>query len=107
MSVAEQQQSILEASLALLASGGPQALRVRDIAEAAGCTTMTVYSRFGGKDGIVEALYVDGFTRFTEALSAHADAPALERSERLAMTYRSWALANPGSYQVELAGSAQ
>lgn len=97
---ADQQHAILAAALDLLAQGGPQALRVRDIASAAGCTTMAVYSRFGGKDGLIEAIYVDGFTRFADALRNAATAPIEDRAERLGMTYRTWALANPGSYQV-------
>jgi len=96
----EQQRAILSAALDLLRTGGPQALRVRDIAAAAGCTTMTVYSRFGGKDGIVEAIYVDGFRRFAQALKAAAHTSGSDRGESLGMAYRAWALENPGSYQV-------
>lgn len=96
----QQQHDIVEAALGLLASGGPQALRVREIADAAGCTTMTVYSRFGGKDGVVEAIYLDGFTRFAHALREADHGPGLERAHRMGLAYRSWALANPGSYQV-------
>ncbi len=98
--ISEQQHAILGAALELLAAGGPQALRVRDIATTAGCTTMTVYSRFGGKDGIVEAIYVDGFRRFTQALKAAAQSSGDDRGEALGMAYRVWALENPGSYQV-------
>jgi len=106
VSVHEQQQAIVDAALGLLASGGPQALRVREIAEAAGCTTMTVYSRFGGKDGIVDAIYMDGYRRFAHALR-QSIATARNHDELtkagalgMAMAYRSWALENPGSYHV-------
>ena len=100
-----QQEAIVSAALALLASGGPQALRVRDIAEAAGYTTMTVYSRFGGKDGVIEAIYVDGYRRFADALrqSRPTNVPAadsLEYAHNMGSVYRDWALSNPGSYQV-------
>lgn len=98
--VSEQQQAIVAAALDLLASGGPQALRVRDIAAAAGCTTMTVYSRFGGKDGIVEAIYIDGFRRFTHALDQASHGSLEDRAERLGLAYRTWALENAGPYQV-------
>ncbi len=37
------------------------ALSVRRVAEAAGCTTMLVYSRLGGKSGLLQALYNEGF----------------------------------------------
>ena len=46
---------------------GPGALTVRRIAAAAGMSTMNVYSRFGGKDGVLDELFVDGFRR----LGAH------------------------------------
>ncbi len=100
MSVLEQQQAILDAAHQLLAAGGPQALRVREIAEAANCTTMTVYSRFGGKDGVVEAMYVDGFRRFTVALQAGLGGEADDQAFQMGIAYRTWALANPGSYQI-------
>lgn len=96
----DQQQAILLAALDLLASGGPQALRVRDIANAADCTTMTVYSRFGGKDGVVEAIYVDGFTRFKHALEHAVQGSPDDDGEAMGMAYRDWALQNPGAYQV-------
>jgi AcrR family transcriptional regulator len=96
----EQQHAILAAALKLLAHGGPQALRVRDIATTAGCTTMAVYSRFGGKDGIVEAIYVDGFHRFTQALEEAVNGRPADQGEQLGIAYRMWALENPGSYQI-------
>ncbi len=98
--VTEQQRAILTAALELLATGGPQALRVRDIAEAAGCTTMAVYSRFGSKDGVVDAIYIDAFRRFTEALSRERGGATHDRAMRLGLAYRKWARANPGAYLV-------
>lgn len=92
--------AIVQAAVHLLAEGGPQALRVRDIAESAGCTTMTVYSRFGGKDGVVDAIFADGYQRFTETLKAEASGPVAGLAVRMGLAYRKWALANPGSYQV-------
>lgn len=100
MSVLEQQQAILDAAHHLVAAGGPQALRVREIAEAANCTTMTVYSRFGGKDGVIEAMYIDGFRRFTEALETGLSGDAANQAIQMGVAYRTWALANPGSYQI-------
>lgn len=100
MTVLEQQRAILDAAHELLVAGGPQALRVRDIAEAANCTTMTVYSRFGGKDGVVEAMYIDGFERFTLALQEELADQGRDQALRMGLAYRTWALANPGSYQI-------
>ena len=64
-------RALLAAAHRLLAEDGPSALTVRRLAAAAGVSTMNVYSRFGGKDGVVEELFVDGFRRLS-AQMAHA-----------------------------------
>ena len=54
--------ALLAAAERLIAQGGPAALSVRAVAEAAGTTTRAVYSLFGSKDGLlVEALASDAF----------------------------------------------
>lgn len=53
---------MLEAAEELVAQGGPGALSVRAVADAAGTTTRAVYSLFGSKDGLlVGALARDAF----------------------------------------------
>jgi len=60
--------ALLAAAEQLVAQGGPTALSVRAVADAAGTTTRAVYSLFGSKDGLlVEALARDAFEfLFTE-----------------------------------------
>jgi AcrR family transcriptional regulator len=53
----------------LVADGGPDALSVRAVADAAGTTTRAVYSLFGSKDGLVAALAQTAF----EFLYDHID----------------------------------
>ena len=53
---------LVKAAADLLAEEGPEALTVRRIANAAGVSTMNVYSRFGSKDGVVEHLFVRGLS---------------------------------------------
>ena len=67
----EQGQRILEAASELLSKEGASALSVRRIATAAGCSTMGLYSRFGGKDGVVDELYAEGFERLIAAMRAN------------------------------------
>jgi AcrR family transcriptional regulator len=62
--------SLLEAAHRLLYSDGPDALTIRRIANEAGMSTMNVYSRFGGKDGVIDEIYADGHRRLGRALSA-------------------------------------
>jgi AcrR family transcriptional regulator len=56
-------RALLDAAHDLLATEGPEGLTVRRIAAAAGMSTMNVYSRFGGKDGVLDELFMDGFRR--------------------------------------------
>lgn len=100
-----QRETILTAATDLLASGGAAALRVRDIATAADCSTMGVYSHFGGKDGLIDAIFVDGFECFTTALQDAWTGPSDTRLERIGIAYRTWALANPGSYSLMFGGA--
>lgn len=91
----------LDAAAQLLRDEGPAALTVRRIASAAGLSTMAIYHHFGGKDGLVEALYVDGFRALDEALSAvpRTDDPVAD-VEALALAYREVAMRRPGYYEV-------
>ncbi|MEM9696441.1 MAG: TetR/AcrR family transcriptional regulator, partial [Myxococcota bacterium] len=59
---------LLAAASRLLAEYGPEALTVRRIAHAAGCSTMAIYSHFGGKNGVVDGLFQEGFRTLIEAL---------------------------------------
>lgn len=91
----------LDAAAQLLRDEGPASLTVRRIAAAAGLSTMAIYHHFGGKDGLVEALYVDGFRALEEALSAvpRTDDPVAD-VEALALAYREVAMRRPGYYEV-------
>jgi AcrR family transcriptional regulator len=92
---------LLRAAHDLLAAEGPGALSVRRIATAAGMSTMNVYSRFGGKDGLVDELYADGFRRLAAAMAdaGQSDDPMADLL-RCRAAYRSFALGNPTYYAV-------
>ena len=92
---------LLKSASDLLAAEGPGALTVRRIANDAGVSTMNVYSRFGGKDGVVEHLFVEGFRLLGEGMRSIVDS-----GDRLAdmmscgMAYRRFAIDNPTLYSV-------
>ena len=67
---------------------------MRNIAKGAACSTTGVYTYFGGKDGLVEAIFVDGFVSFDAAIAAAASL------DDAGAAYREWALANPTHYLV-------
>ncbi|HEX2783242.1 MAG TPA: TetR/AcrR family transcriptional regulator [Ilumatobacteraceae bacterium] len=93
--------TLLRAASDLLAAEGPAALTVRGIANAAGVSTMNVYSRFGGKDGVVEHLFVEGFRRLGEAMSSTppSDDPIADL-RACGLGYRRFAIGNQTLYSV-------
>jgi AcrR family transcriptional regulator len=97
----DQRTTILAAAIDILHERGAGALTVRSVASSAGCSTTGVYTWFGGKNGLVEAIFVDGFERFGLALiQARDDASTESALGALAAAYRAWALANPTHYMV-------
>ncbi len=97
----EQRAALLAAARDLLADEGPGALSVRRIASAAGTSTMGVYSRFGGKDGIVEALYLEGFDLLRSAMAkVPATGDPVRRLLESGRAYRRFALEHPTHYLV-------
>lgn len=92
---------LVKAAGELLAAEGPGALTVRRIAAVAGVSTMNVYSRFGGKDGVVEQLFVEGFRRLGAGMSAvSATDDNLTDVRSCGMSYRQFAIDNPTLYSV-------
>jgi AcrR family transcriptional regulator len=93
--------SIVSAARALLVAQGPGGLTVRKIANAAGHSTMAVYSRFGSKDGLVDVLFGEGFGLLTAALESvgTTDDP-LADLDRQGAAYRRFALDHPQHYSL-------
>jgi len=102
----DQGRRILQAASELLSKEGAGALSVRRIAAAAGCSTMGLYSRFGGKDGVVDELFAEGFDHLGETMRALpiTDDPVADLL-RCAMNYRETALAHATHYMVMFGGA--
>lgn len=87
----ERRAEVLEIAARLLAEEGPQGLSMRRVATEAGGSTQLVYTLFGGKSGLADALYAEGFARLAarirEALEA---APPLGDPERLVAVGRAY-----------------
>jgi AcrR family transcriptional regulator len=89
-------KTLLRAANELLATEGPAALTVRRISTAAHVSTMSLYDRFGDKNGVVDELFIAGFEELSKAVS-RASQKANSPLEALAAglkAYRRWALAN-------------
>src|SRR3954466_5610880 len=98
-SSATTRESLLEAALRLVEELCPGALRIRDLSEATGKSTMGVYTHFGSKQGLLEQLYLHGFRRLEDGLKTVA--PAEDRRQELlafALAYREFALDNEALY---------
>jgi AcrR family transcriptional regulator len=91
---------LLDTASSLLERHGPEALTMRQLAAEAGCSTSVLYTMFGGKAGIAEALWREGFDRLTAALDAATGEHPLERLGAMGRAYRDNALANRSYYAV-------
>lgn len=104
-------EALIGAASQRLATGGPDAVTLRDVAMDVGATTSAIYSLFGSKTALLRAVYRAGF----DGLAAELDlvppsaVPLLDLYE-LGMAYRRSALARPTLYRVmfspDLAGDA-
>jgi len=111
----ELRDRLVTASLDILQADGPAELTVRRVAEVAGSSTMGIYTGFGGRAGMLDAVYLRGFELLRDALvNARTDGapagpattpsgsepagPATEHILALARSYREFALANPPLY---------
>lgn len=91
---------ILAAAEHILETRGSEALTVRSVAVAAGCSTIGVYTHFTDKAGLVEAVIDEGFRDFGSALATAHPQGGRAGLIATAFAYRKWALANRVRYLV-------
>lgn len=90
---------LLEVAGRLLTEQGPDALAVPRVAAEAGCTPTVLYTMFGTREGLAEALYLEGFERCRRRLAQVPPHPdPLEHLSALCAAYREACLAEPGFY---------
>lgn len=99
-------RNVVEAAGHVLMTEGPEALTVRRIAQALNCSTKIIYTMFDGKDGLANALYLEGCTRLGQAMSIVAPATTPpDYVQELARAYWRFALAHPSDYGVLFGGA--
>ena len=98
-------ERLIFAGLRVLHERGAAELTVRRVAELAGSSTMGIYSCFGGRAGMLEAIYRRGFELLEDAITAPqagtADQARADPSQpiiAIATAYRRFALGNPALY---------
>src|SRR5689334_11229447 len=99
--------ALIDIGARLLLEEGPRALSTRRVAREAGCSTMAVYTHFGGMNGLVREMVYVGFaglqryfTRVSETDDPVSDMALLGRA------YRHNAIANPHLYAVMFGASS-
>ncbi|WP_427016229.1 TetR/AcrR family transcriptional regulator [Pseudarthrobacter sp. P1] len=102
-------RQLLERTAATVHAYGVDTLSMRQLAADAGTSTSAVYTLFGGKEQLLEAVVVASFSSFTAAQNAVAagfmDGPAAGELAALGREYRRWALANPVLFSLMFSGA--
>ena len=70
MSEETMRDRVLRVADELLDTEGPDALSLRRIADLADTSTQAVYTQFGGKPGLADAMYRSGYQRLADELDA-------------------------------------
>lgn len=98
-------RTLLNRAARLVYENGPSALSLRKLASAANTSTTAVYSLFGNKAGLFDAIYREAAWRFAAGLSSVRESgDAAEDVIRLGIAYRDYAMANPNLYTITFAG---
>ncbi|CAL9638649.1 TetR/AcrR family transcriptional regulator [Streptomyces sp. enrichment culture] len=101
---AETTAEIKKVALALMASGGPDAITLRAIAREMGMTANAIYGYFATRDDLVTTLIDDVYTALADAVqSAWEAAPATDPAARIrawAEAFRTWALTHPQGFRL-------
>jgi AcrR family transcriptional regulator len=93
-------RAIIDAASRILAEEGPAALSVRRVASEVGASTMVVYTHFRDKDGLVDAVLTEAFSRFATALARVHDPDPWTHLRALGHAYRAFAKSQPSSYKL-------
>ncbi|MEU8975812.1 TetR/AcrR family transcriptional regulator [Streptomyces monashensis] len=101
---AETTAEIKKVALALMASGGPDAITLRAIAREMGMTANAIYGYFATRDDLVTTLINDVYTALADAVDAAWEAaPATDPAIRItawATAFRTWAVVNPQGFRL-------
>jgi AcrR family transcriptional regulator len=96
---------LLERAAALVSDGGADALSLRTLARDCETSTTAVYALFGGKNGLLTALFDDAFDQLGRRIGMLApSADALDDVVRTALAYRDTALDDPHQFALMFSG---
>jgi AcrR family transcriptional regulator len=93
------ERNVLDASLAIIATDGPDALSMREVARRAGVSHQAPYHYFGDRAGIFGAITEEGFDMLTVAFR-HVLASSGHPSRGCFESYVQLARSHPGHFRV-------
>lgn len=100
-------EALLSAALDAVQARGAGVLNLRQVAAAADVSTMGVYTHFGSKQGLLEALYLHGFGLLSERLvQVPAGSDARLGLVQFALAYRAFALDYDALYALMFEGAS-
>lgn len=94
--------ALLDAAERTIQEGGVEAVSVRSVAEAAGTTTRAVYSLFGSRDGLLDALGGRAFELLGSAIRAlpRTEDPAADLAEAGVTVFRRFVTEHPILFRI-------
>lgn len=98
-------QTLLEAATDHVAEHGAD-FSLRPLVASVGTSTSAVYSLFGSRGGLVDAVTVRAASSLIEAQRAVEADSVTRRTESIARTIRAWASAHPTMFQVVFGGAS-
>lgn len=101
----EMRATILDATRAIVARGGVEAVTMRDVAQAIGYSVASLYEYFPAKEAILTCLYFEGTEGLAGRLSITLttlpdDATATQRLAALGQAYRAYAHEQPELFRL-------
>ena len=93
--------ALLREAARVLASAGPEALSLRELARALGVSHNAPYKHFANRDALLAALATEGFRELTaDGQEAAANAPPGETMRARALAYIRFALRRPAVFKL-------
>lgn len=100
MSPSDLRTTVLQAAVDFIAEHGPDGLSFRQVAAAAGVSHQAPYHHFTDRQGIFQAIALEGFTQFADALRAAEHSMDVDTSTALLEAYVEFALGHVGHFRV-------
>lgn len=100
MSSSDLRATVLQAAVDHIAARGPDSLSFRQVAAAAGVSHQAPYHHFTDRRGIFQAIALEGFAMFAEALRAAERRDDLDTATALLEGYVEFALRHRGHFRV-------